>query len=132
MRILKKGLIYFLSITILWVLVYRLINPPITLLMIQRCFERKLDGKTLKLKKKWCSYDKLPNNLKKQLLLVRMLVFHHIGALILTQSNEHIRKTSKEKKYMGVVRLVNKRQRMFFYGPDAPGFGKGSRYTLLS
>lgn len=55
----------FLVITIGWVLLLRFINPPITWLMAQRGFERKMEGKDWKLEKRWVSYDELSDNLKK-------------------------------------------------------------------
>lgn len=64
LRIAKKFLLWFFAITILWVLAYRFINPPITWLMIQRGFERKADGKDWKLEKEWRDFDELSNNLK--------------------------------------------------------------------
>lgn len=63
-RIVKKVLAYFFAVTILWVIVYRFIDPPVTWLMLQRGFERKAAGKTWKLDKKWRDFDELSNNLK--------------------------------------------------------------------
>ena len=52
-----KLLTWFLAVTILWVLVYRFINPPITYLMIQRGFEHKVEGKEWKIEKSWLNID---------------------------------------------------------------------------
>ena len=60
-----KLLTWFLAVTILWVLVYRFINPPITYLMIQRGFEHKAEGKEWKIQKSWLDIDELSSNLKK-------------------------------------------------------------------
>jgi monofunctional glycosyltransferase len=60
-----KLLTWFLAVTILWVLVYRFINPPITYLMIQRGFEHKVEGKEWKIEKSWLNIDELSSNLKK-------------------------------------------------------------------
>jgi len=57
--------LYFIIITVGWVLLLRFINPPFTWLMVQRGFERKFDGKDWKLEKKWVSYESLSDNLKK-------------------------------------------------------------------
>lgn len=61
---LKKAVLYFLLISFLWVLLYRFVNPPFTWLMVQRGVERKLDGKSWMVERKWRSYDELSNNLK--------------------------------------------------------------------
>jgi len=58
-------LLYFMIITIGWVLLLRFINPPITWLMLQRGMEQKLEGKDWKLEKKWVNYENLSDNLKK-------------------------------------------------------------------
>ena len=59
-----KLVFWFFAITILWVLAYRFINPPITLLMIQRDFERKDNSKSKNVSRKWIGYDELSRNLK--------------------------------------------------------------------
>ena len=60
-----KLLTWFLAVTILWVLVYRFINPPVTYLMIQRGFEQKVEAKEWKIEKSWLNIDELSSNLKK-------------------------------------------------------------------
>lgn len=60
----RKAVIYFLGITVAWVILYRFINPPITFLMIQRTVERLWDGKGWKLEKDWRDFDELSDNLK--------------------------------------------------------------------
>ena len=57
-------MLWFFAITILWVLIYRFIDPPVTWLMVQRGFERKIDGKDWKMEKSWRDFDELSDNLK--------------------------------------------------------------------
>lgn len=64
LRIIKKVALWYFAITIIWVILYRFVNPPVTWLMLQRGFERKFDGKEWKLEKDWRSFDELSNNLK--------------------------------------------------------------------
>jgi len=52
-RILLKFFLWFIGISVLLVIVYRFVPPPITPLMIQRLVEQKMDGKELKLDKDW-------------------------------------------------------------------------------
>ena len=65
LRIITKVMLWFFAITILWVLAYRFIDPPITWLMAQRGFERKADDKEWKIKQNWLAFDELSSNLKK-------------------------------------------------------------------
>ena len=62
--VVKKVLIAFFAITVLWVIAYRFINPPITFLMLQRGIGRMVDGEGWKLEKKWRSFEELSDNLK--------------------------------------------------------------------
>jgi monofunctional biosynthetic peptidoglycan transglycosylase len=65
LKIARKVLLYFFAFTLLWVIAYRFINPPITWLMIQRGMERKIAGKDWKLEKEWRDFDELSVNLKR-------------------------------------------------------------------
>jgi len=64
-RILKLALILFFAISILWVLLYRFVNPPVTWLMVSRGFERKSDGKDWKIDKKWIDFDDISDPMKR-------------------------------------------------------------------
>ena len=57
-------MLWFIAITVFWVLLYRFINPPITFLMIQRGIERKMAGKAWKMEREWRDFDELSDNLK--------------------------------------------------------------------
>jgi monofunctional biosynthetic peptidoglycan transglycosylase len=64
-RLIQKAIFWFLTISLVWVLIYRFINPPITLLMLQRAVERKIDGKDLKIDKSWLPIEDISTNLKR-------------------------------------------------------------------
>ncbi len=55
---LKAGL-WFIAISIVSVLIFRFVPIPFTPLMIGRCVEQKMDGKEMKIHKKWVSLDKI-------------------------------------------------------------------------
>lgn len=63
-----KVFLWFIASSVIWVLIYKVINPPITYLMIQRNVERKIDGKKLKIEKEWKDFDNISMNLKKAVL----------------------------------------------------------------
>lgn len=78
--ILSKIVVFFLIFSLVWVLAYRFINPPITLLMVQRNFERKAEGKPAKLKKEWVSFDEISDNMKRAAVSAEdQLFLKHIG-----------------------------------------------------
>ncbi len=60
-RWIGKAMLWFFAISVVWVLLYKFINPPVTYLMVERGFE----GKDWKLEKKWKDFDELSMNLKK-------------------------------------------------------------------
>ena len=63
--VLRNIILWFLTITFLWILALKFINPPITFLMLQRGTERKIDGKEWKIEKEWIAVEDLSDNLKK-------------------------------------------------------------------
>lgn len=63
--LLKLLVIGFFGVTIIWVLLLRFINPPVTLLMIERGFQRKSAGKDWKIDKDWVSFKEMSINIKK-------------------------------------------------------------------
>jgi len=65
LRILKLTVIFFFGFSILWVLVYRFVNPPGTWLMITRGFERKAAGKGWKIDKQWVDFDEISDPMKR-------------------------------------------------------------------
>ena len=64
-RILKLTAILFVAVSVLWVWLYCYINPPVTLLMIERGFERKADGKDWKIDKQWVKFDNIADPMKR-------------------------------------------------------------------
>jgi monofunctional biosynthetic peptidoglycan transglycosylase len=52
-KYLKRAVLFFFISTITVTILYRFINPPVTLLMIQRVFEQWGNGKDAKMTKKW-------------------------------------------------------------------------------
>ena len=63
--LIQQAIFWFLDVSLIWVLIYRFINPPITYLMLQRAVEREIDGKDLKINKSWMRIEDISTNLKK-------------------------------------------------------------------
>lgn len=79
-RITAKVLLWFFLVSVLWVVAYRFINPPITLLMIQRNIARKADGKEFKLAKTWVKFDEISDNMKRAAVSAEdQLFLKHLG-----------------------------------------------------
>lgn len=63
-----KTFIYFLISSVLIVVIYKVINPPITPLMVIRAFEYIFEGREVKIDKSWASYEEINKKLFKALV----------------------------------------------------------------
>lgn len=72
--------LWFVLASILWVVAYRFINPPITLLMIMRNVERKSEGKSFKTEKDWVDFKEISDFMKRAAIAGEDQKFvHHMG-----------------------------------------------------
>lgn len=62
-RIVKKVILYFVGISIAWVLLYRFVNPPSTWLILTKGSSAELPDNLAK--RKWIAYKDLSDNLKR-------------------------------------------------------------------
>jgi len=75
-----KVLLYFILVSVLWVVAYRFINPPFTLLMVIKNIERKSDGKSFKTDKQWVELKEMSDNMKRAAIAGEDQKFvHHLG-----------------------------------------------------
>jgi monofunctional biosynthetic peptidoglycan transglycosylase len=75
-----KVILWFVLVSIIWVLAYRFINPPITLLMVQRNWERSDAGKERKMEKEWIDFDDISDNMKRAAVSAEdQLFLQHMG-----------------------------------------------------
>jgi len=63
-RIIFKIILWFFILSIGSTIIFRWVPIPVTPLMIKRCIEQKMDGKPLKLQKKWVSIDEIAPHLE--------------------------------------------------------------------
>jgi monofunctional glycosyltransferase len=99
-RFILKLFLWFLAISVLLVILFRFVPIPITVFMIERCIEQKIDGKPVKLDKKWVPLDKISNNL--QLAAVtsedQNFLWHHgFDYEAIDKAIEHNEKQQKRK-----------------------------------
>jgi monofunctional biosynthetic peptidoglycan transglycosylase len=75
-----KVLLWFFLFSVIWVLAYRFINPPLTLLMVQRNWERKAADKPGKIEKKWVKFEDISDNMKRAAVSAEdQLFLQHMG-----------------------------------------------------
>lgn len=78
-RFLWRLVLFCFLFSIAVVILFRFVPVPVTLLMLQRCVQQKMDGKPMKLEKDWVPLSEISNNL--QLAVVtsedQNFLFHH-------------------------------------------------------
>jgi monofunctional biosynthetic peptidoglycan transglycosylase len=131
--ILSKILLWFLMVTVLWVLVYRFINPPITLLMVQRNIERNSADKPSKMQKEWVDFKDISNNMKRAAVSAEdQLFLKHIGFDV--KAIEKAFQTNKKgKKIKGGSTISQQTAKNVFLWPGRSWVRKGfeAYFTLL-
>lgn len=120
-------------VSVLWVLVYRFINPPITLLMITRNIERKANGKNFKTDKKWVNFESISVNMKRAAVSAEdQLFLKHIGFDI-KAIEKAFEGNAKGKKIKGGSTISQQTAKNVFLWPGRSWLRKGfeAYFTLL-
>lgn len=75
-----KVLLWFVLFSVIWVIAYRFINPPITPLMVQRNLERKANDKPAKADRRWVNFEDISDNMKRAAVSAEdQLFLKHMG-----------------------------------------------------
>ncbi len=133
LNILKKAIFSFFIITVLWVVLLKFINPPVTYLMLQRGFERKADGKDWKIIKDWKRYSDISFNLKKAALAGEDSRFMIHWGLDLKAMEKAYQKNQHSKKVRGGSTISQQTAKNVFLWPGRSYIRKGfeAYFTLL-
>lgn len=131
-----KVLLWFFIFSIIWVVAYRFINPPITFLMVQRNWERKADGKPAELKKQWVKFEDISDNMKRAAISAEdQLFLQHMGFDLnaIEKAYEDNLKNSKKKKVKGGSTISQQTAKNVFLWPGRSYVRKAfeAYFTLL-
>jgi monofunctional biosynthetic peptidoglycan transglycosylase len=129
-----KVVLYFVLVSILWVLTYRFINPPVTLLMIMRNIERKSDGKSFKTEKKWVDFKDISDNMKRAAIAGEDQKFlYHIGFDIKAIGNAYHANKADSTKMKGGSTISQQTAKNVFLWPGRSWIRKGfeAYFTIL-
>ena len=131
--IVTKVFLWFLMVTVLWVLVYRFVNPPITILMIQRNMERSSNELPHKMEKKWVDFEDISDNMKRAAVSAEdQLFLKHIGFDV--KAIEKAFATNKKgKKIKGGSTISQQTAKNVFLWPGRSWIRKGCEayFTVL-
>ena len=128
-----KFFLWFLAISTLWVLAYRFINPPITLLMIKRSVEGKSNDNNKKVKRKWVKFEDISDNMKRAAVAAEdQLFLQHIG-FDMKAIEKAFENNSKGKKIKGGSTISQQTAKNVFLWPGRSYVRKAfeAYFTLL-
>lgn len=133
LSVVTKIFLWFLMVSVLWVLVYRFVNPPITLLMILRNVERKAEGKPSKLEKEWVDFEEISDHMKKAAVAAEdQLFLKHIGFDV-KAIEKAFENNAKSKQVKGGSTISQQTAKNVFLWPGRSWIRKGveAYFTLL-
>lgn len=131
--IVGKVLLWFFLVSVIWVLAYRFINPPVTLLMIQRNWERKAADKPGKIEKKWVKFEDISDNMKRAAVSAEdQLFLQHMGFDIKAIEKAYAN-NAKGKKVKGGSTISQQTAKNVFLWPGRSYIRKAfeAYFTLL-
>jgi monofunctional biosynthetic peptidoglycan transglycosylase len=133
LRIIKLVVIVFVAVSLFGVLLYRYVNPPFTLLMIQRGFERKADGKDWKLDKTWVDFDQIADPMKRAAVAAEDQTFMENHGFDFHAIERAIQKNAKSKKLIGGSTISQQTAKNVFLYPGRSFVRKGFEawFTVL-
>lgn len=128
-----KSLLYFVGVSVFWVLLYKFVNPPITYLMVQRAFERKADGKSWKIDKEWKDFNELSFNLRKAAIAGEDANFLHHHGFDFEAIQKAFQKNQNGKKLRGGSTISQQTAKNVFLWPGRSYIRKGfeAYFTFL-
>ncbi|TKC05573.1 monofunctional biosynthetic peptidoglycan transglycosylase [Pedobacter polaris] len=128
-----KVILWFVLLSVIWVLAYRFINPPITPLMVQRNWERKAEGKVAKADRKWVKFEDISDNMKRAAVSAEdQLFLQHMGFDIKAIEKAYAN-NAKGKKIKGGSTISQQTAKNVFLWPGRSYIRKGfeAYFTLL-
>ncbi len=132
-RGLFRTILWFFMVSVLWVLVYRFVNPPITLLMVKRSWEYKETGKKPRIKKEWVKFEEIADPMKRAAVAAEdQLFLSHIGFDVKAIEKAYAN-NEKGKKIKGGSTITQQTAKNVFLWPGRSYVRKGfeAYFTLL-
>jgi len=132
-RVIKLILILFFGTTILVVILFRFVNPPFTLLMIERGFERKSAGKDWKIDKDWKNFNEIADAMKRAAVAAEDQTFLENHGFDFKSIEKAIKKNAHSKKLIGGSTITQQTAKNVFLWPGRSFLRKGleAYFTVL-
>jgi len=113
----KLLFIIFVAGSIFFVLLFRFVNPPVTLLMIERGFERQAAGKAWKIDKQWKSFDEIGGPMKRAAVAAEDQSFLENHGFDFKAIEKAIKKNEHSKKLIGGSTITQQTAKNVFLWP---------------
>jgi len=120
-----KAAILFFIISIASVIFFRFVPVPVTPLMLIRCVEQKLDGKEMKLKKKWVPFEEISPNLQLAVVCSEDQNFINHRGFDFVAIDKAMDYNSKHKKQRGASTISQQTAKNVFLWPGHSWIRKG-------
>lgn len=132
-RVIKLLFIVFVVGSIFMVILYRFVNPPITLLMIERGFEQKAAGKDWKIDKTWKNFDEISDPMKRAAVAAEDQSFLENHGFDFQAIEKAIKKNANSKKLIGGSTISQQTAKNVFLWPGRSFIRKGFEawFTVL-
>ncbi len=133
LRVIKLVVIVFFIASIFLVVLFRFVNPPFTLLMIERGFEQKADGKPWKIDKQWKSFDEIAPSMKRAAVAAEDQSFLENHGFDFRAIEKAIKKNANSKKLIGGSTISQQTAKNVFLWPGRSFVRKGfeAYFTML-
>lgn len=133
-KTLKYTLWWFLGASIISVIFFRFIPPPLTPLMLIRCVEQKLSGKEIRLNKDWTSLDKMSKHYPLAVIASEDQNFMNHYGFDFTAIRKAFKNNSRKKvKIKGASTITQQTAKNLFLWPGRSWIRKGFEvyFTIL-
>jgi len=134
-KFIKYFLIFYFASTLLFVLLYRYVNPPVTPLMVIRLAEQAFQGQTIRLKKSWISLEDMSPNLPQAAVAAEDNLFlEHSGFdFEAIQKAKEFNQKKGGKKIRGASTITQQTAKNVFLWPQRSWIRKGleAYFTVL-
>jgi len=128
-------LLFYFGTSILIVIAYRFINPPVTPLMLIRLVGQAYNGQTIKLKKEWISLDEMSTSLPQAVVAAEdnMFIEHSGFDFEAIQKAKEYNQKKKGKKVRGASTISQQTAKNVFLWPQRSWIRKGLEvyFTVL-
>jgi len=126
-----KLILYLLLITVVWVLIYRFVNPPVTPLMVIRYFESKTPNRSIH--KTWKDYKDISENLALAVIAAEDQKFFEHRGFDIESILEAVEEKRKGEGPRGASTISQQVAKNVFLWPSRTWLRKGleSYFTFL-